>query len=578
MSQALELLNSLTDEEIAQLAGLGSEEAHIVVGRDRIVTVPPGLRRIAVQGDHNIETVTFDCPRFWDNRDLSKMAVYINYMLSNGYKDRYPVDNLRADGELIHFDWTISKNVTPVAGRVSFLVCAVETGESVDEFGYPVEAAEIRHWNSELNQDMFVSGGLECEESELIVYPDLVSQLLQRMNVVEQINVQAEEMERIFANTQAAQIAAESARDVALDESNYIKNSYANAIKGKVTGALVQVHDVSPIEHNPKVRIHGKNLLNIPDTVVEGDYAWCNTEVGSYKLEPGTYTISVDFLQQGSDMSKVSISPRKYEAVTVQYASVSSTELSGKLKATFTIPEGENGFTLYLYSNITADVLNTSCSFSNFQIEIGASATDYEPYIDTTSVKLIRCGKSIFSKPSQVVSGVSKPWTSSLVAAVKAPPGNYVVSCRFNQIGQDKSTVGVSARSYNDYTVPFGDDSSSDQSGYLEKAFTVAEGSGGFQIFLYSNKPNKPLTTECSFENICVEVGSKATGYSVYHGSAYTPNADGFVDSITSLSPDMTLYTDTEGVVVECEYNRDTGSYIKQTMISTLEAIENGSY
>ena len=38
----------------------------------------------------------------------------------------------------------------------------------------------------------------------------------------------------------------------------------------------------------------------------------------------------------------------------------------------------------------------------------------------------------------------------------------------------------------------------------------------------------------------------------------YTPNADGTVEGITSLSPTMTLLTDTDGAVIHCEYNRDT--------------------
>ena len=37
----------------------------------------------------------------------------------------------------------------------------------------------------------------------------------------------------------------------------------------------------------------------------------------------------------------------------------------------------------------------------------------------------------------------------------------------------------------------------------------------------------------------------------------YTPNADGTVNGVTSLYPNTTLMTDTEGVIIDCEYNRD---------------------
>ena len=39
-------------------------EPHIVIDDDRYIAVPKKLRRLAVQHDHNVETVTFDCPRY----------------------------------------------------------------------------------------------------------------------------------------------------------------------------------------------------------------------------------------------------------------------------------------------------------------------------------------------------------------------------------------------------------------------------------------------------------------------------------------------------------------------------------
>lgn len=39
-------------------------------------------------------------------------------------------------------------------------------------------------------------------------------------------------------------------------------NELANAVKGSLSGAVVRADDVSPVEHNPEVWIHGKNLLD----------------------------------------------------------------------------------------------------------------------------------------------------------------------------------------------------------------------------------------------------------------------------------------------------------------------------
>lgn len=154
------------------------EEPHIVIGKDRFITIPDELKRIAVQYDHNIKTVTFDCPRYWDEHDLSKMILYANYMRADSYSDACPMDNIRVDEEddtVIHFDWTITRHVTLINGPLSFLICAKYTDE---------DGNEENHWNSELNQDMTVSKGLECQESILLAYPDIITKMLLRINAI----------------------------------------------------------------------------------------------------------------------------------------------------------------------------------------------------------------------------------------------------------------------------------------------------------------------------------------------------------------------------------------------------------
>lgn len=172
MSQAEALLNSLTDDEIAAYSVDPDNEPHIVVGSDRFITIPESLKKVAVQYDHNVETVIFDCPRYWDNLDMSKMAVYINYMRSDKYTDSYPVSDVSVEGDIMHFSWTISRNVTEKEGYISFLICIKKTD---------TDGNEVNHWNSELCQDMYISKGMETEEQPMDLYPDIVTELLLRM-------------------------------------------------------------------------------------------------------------------------------------------------------------------------------------------------------------------------------------------------------------------------------------------------------------------------------------------------------------------------------------------------------------
>ena len=167
MSQAEELLNSLDET-----TGI---EGHIVIGKDRHITVPKDLKRIAVQYDHNIETVTFDCPRYWDDHDMSAMNIYINYMRPDRVRGMFLAKNVtvdETDDTIMHFDWTLSRNATLVQGKLKFLVCVKKVED----------AEETIHWNSELCNELTISEGLECEDFVEHAEQDIITDLLLRMD------------------------------------------------------------------------------------------------------------------------------------------------------------------------------------------------------------------------------------------------------------------------------------------------------------------------------------------------------------------------------------------------------------
>ena len=170
MSQAYELLNSLADATPSLQLANPETEPHILISNDRVVTVPKELQRIAVQYDHDVETVTFDCPRYWDGLDMSELRIYVNYMRRDRVVGCYLAQNVTVDttdSAIMHFDWTISRNVSQVAGEIKFLVC-IKKGDS--------EGNEVNHWNSELNNQMYVSEGLEVGGEFFDDYPDIILQ------------------------------------------------------------------------------------------------------------------------------------------------------------------------------------------------------------------------------------------------------------------------------------------------------------------------------------------------------------------------------------------------------------------
>ena len=169
-----------TAEELLASMVVSNDDAHIVINADRTITVPDILKPIAVQFDHNIETVIFDCPRYWDNHDFSKMSIYVNYQTPDGKTGRYPVTNVSidsSDSTMIHFNWTISRNLTQVKGNISFLVCIYKTDS---------QGNEQQHWNSRLNREMQILEGLEFTNEDIIEQnPDIIESMLARLDALE---------------------------------------------------------------------------------------------------------------------------------------------------------------------------------------------------------------------------------------------------------------------------------------------------------------------------------------------------------------------------------------------------------
>ena len=188
MSKAEELLNTLAITETTNARLSTIDEPHLVIGPDRIITVPTELKRLAVQFDHNVETVTFDCPRYWDEHDMSQMHIYINYLRPDKESGIFKAQDVTVDEldeTMMHFTWTISRHVTEVPGQIVFLVC-IKIADA--------EGNEKTHWNSELCKTCFVSEGLEIDGEPIReLYPDIIEnwysevvEVLDEVNAVKQ--------------------------------------------------------------------------------------------------------------------------------------------------------------------------------------------------------------------------------------------------------------------------------------------------------------------------------------------------------------------------------------------------------
>ena len=89
-------------------------------------------------------------------------------------------------------------------------------------------------------------------------------------------------------------------------------------------------------------------------------------------------------------------------------------------------------------------------------------------------------------------------------------------------------------------------------------------------IQFYKEDASTPVYID--LDSVMLETSHTATEYEPYKGAEYTPSADGTVNGVTSLYPNTTLTTDTDGVIIDCEYNRDINkafAELQQAIISS---------
>lgn len=99
-----------------------------------------------------------------------------------------------------------------------------------------------------------------------------------------------------------------------------------------------------------------------------------------------------------------------------------------------------------------------------------------------------------------------------------------------------------------------------------------------FRLLAYTQRAfdaeGTPIYNRFKFVDMQVELADSATEYEPYRGATYTPDSEGNVNAV-SVAPTMTLFTDTEGVTVECKYTKDTNKVI-ESLIERITALESG--
>ena len=173
----------------------------------------------------------------------------------------------------------------------------------------------------------------------------------------------------------------------------YTSKTYSNALKGKSSGTVVSLSDVSPIEHKILVKLRGENLpddtevpvkscgKNLYDIRKAKPYSTGTITLGENQFTyTGTYYVSYPIrLTEGSYIMSYGCETDAPSAPTWRIAYEDGTYSSmAQAGSKISIPSGKVCKQILLYAVTTNAVYTTT--YKNIQLEQGKIATAYEPY------------------------------------------------------------------------------------------------------------------------------------------------------------------------------------------------------
>lgn len=273
-----EILAEMAADPVAYAAG-PVNDVITIDGETRMISVPASEIFFGVESDKDVERKHFRCPKVvGDGIDLSKHQIYISYITSDsagktfsGNAGLYLCEDVATDGDDITFSWQLSGNVFASAGFIAFKVLAAKTdGENVQTRWNTVPAIGTVL--------MTVPDGMDIGEA----YPDIVTQLLERMASVEKIAT--EEAMQGYVNTYL------EAHPGEIDETlTDPKKAAPASVVGELKGDLVKFNPLfSYVAVGVKVLSGVKNRFDIENIADTGFHISINVKSGEKYIINGS--------------------------------------------------------------------------------------------------------------------------------------------------------------------------------------------------------------------------------------------------------------------------------------------------
>ena len=468
-------------------------------------------------------------------------------------------------------------------------------------------------WHTTLGRGQVLEG-LEpdshmIEETTLDVVAQLIAKVEAQTAVVEKTGADQVAVVKVAAKTAqdsaVAQIEAKGASTLATIPSDYttVQNSVrsaANAIRGKVSGEVIRVDDVSPMEHYPVVRVHGKNFIPFPykqttasvegvtfTVLSDGGVQASGTPTGytSISIYEGAPLVKSGkaVLSYSGDFENLSLAIAIYDTGTNVLFSGETWASSSPIVLDLDLYPSATRWIVYMKRG-TVGIEMRGVAYP--QLELGEVATTYAPYVNPATVNVSQSGRNLLD-PSKIVLANC----TAIENGVKASIGDiyyceiYANHLRSYLQNHDGTSITFSVGNmipdgYIAIVITYEDGSYAQKTSYTNSATLKIDNQGRTIRSIIVRplaKRDRFTDTTSIITNIQLEIGVASSGFEKTKAFTETvPSADGTVTGLKSVSPTMSLLTDTPGVTIECEYSRDTNKVIED-ILNKLAALTGGN-
>lgn len=387
----------------------------------------------------------------------------------------------------------------------------------------------------------------------------------------------------------------------------YSDKTYSNALKGKLRGVAVSMDDVSPVKHKVDVGLRSKNLIPYPyygiapnATLTRNGVTFTDNGDGSIAVKGtatestgfnlfwenssnNTLAVGVPLVVSGGTKNEDNSSACKIIAAKITKDGSAVNFLKSPSSPTGKMENGEylKQINLFVTTGTTVD-----CTVYP-QLEYGTVATPYTPYVaDDTPITAKSCGKNLLDgsvyKNEQTENGVTIKYIPEEDAYLINGTATGIVRRVDTKLRiplQDKVTFSVEyiSGSVEKGTGQYNPCFYVGCSDKLDEAKVNWDGINFYNANTTATSKEAKAILNSSwfyivagnvFNNykcrIMVEKGTEATAYEPYieGETIQTTLADGA--QLESISPNMTITTDTDGVVIDTEYNKDSNIVIEK--------------